>query len=116
MGWLIAIAPPVDGGSGRSLPTVLLAFCTLASTFTTCVTLYTVFLQLKHYYMPQLQRYVVRILIMYVSTYFLTSRPLLYAVASTISLFSLQLAEMIDLMRDLYEVRKTFSCVFFRHL
>ena len=32
-------------------------------------------------------------------------RPMLYAVASTISLFSLQLAEMIDLMRDLYEVR-----------
>lgn len=28
---------------------------------------------------------------------------MLYAVASTISLFSLQLAEMIDLMRDLYE-------------
>lgn len=31
--------------------------------------------------------------------------PMLYAISSTISLFSLQLAEMIDLMRDLYEVR-----------
>lgn len=31
-------------------------------------------------------------------------RPLLYAIASTISLFSLQLAEMIGLVRDLYEV------------
>ncbi|WFD40063.1 uncharacterized protein MJAP1_003045 [Malassezia japonica] len=29
--------------------------------------------------------------------------PLLYAIASTISLFSLQLAEMIGLVRDLYE-------------
>ena len=34
---------------------------------------------------------------------------MLYAVASTISLFSLQLAEMIDLMRDLYEVRIPYN-------
>lgn len=87
------IVPPVDGGSGRSLPRALLALCTLATIFTTIVSLYSILLQLKHYYKPSLQRYVVRILIM----------PLLYAVASTISLFSLQLAEMIDLMRDLYE-------------
>ena len=87
------MAPPVDGGSGRSLPRSLLALCTLATIFTTIVSLYSILLQLKNYYKPSLQRYVVRILIM----------PLLYAVASTISLFSLQLAEMIDLMRDLYE-------------
>ena len=87
------MAPPVDGGSGRSLPRSLLALCTLATIFTIIVSLYSILLQLKNYYKPSLQRYVVRILIM----------PLLYAVASTISLFSLQLAEMIDLMRDLYE-------------
>lgn len=61
-------------------------------------------LQLRHYYKPRLQRYVVRIVIMCVTA--LTSRPLLYATASAISLFSLQLAEMIDLVRDLYEVRE----------
>lgn len=37
----------------------------------------------------------------------LTTRPLLYAITSTISLFSLQLAEMIGLVRDLYEVCRT---------
>jgi len=43
-------------------------------------------------------------------------RPLLYAVSSTISLFSLQLAEMIDLMRDLYEVRHECNALTDRHL
>ncbi|WFD05956.1 hypothetical protein MVES1_001294 [Malassezia vespertilionis] len=78
---------PVDTGSGRALPSDLLLLCTCASIFTTLFSSYSVIRQLSHYYKPYLQRYVVRILVM----------PLLYAIASTISLFSLQLAEMIDL-------------------
>ncbi|WFD30092.1 hypothetical protein MSPP1_001106 [Malassezia sp. CBS 17886] len=88
-------SPPPDEGSGRSLPSELLLLCTCATIFTTVFSSYSVLQQLKHYYKPYLQRYVVRILIM----------PLLYAVTSTVSLFSLQLAEMIGLVRDLYEVR-----------
>lgn len=85
--------PAIDDGSGRSLPPELLLLCTIATVLTTWFSTYSLVLQLKHYYKPRLQRYVVRILVM----------PMLYAVSSTISLFSLQLAEMIDLMRDLYE-------------
>lgn len=92
-------------GSGRALPVELLWFCTLATIFTTIWSSYSVGLQLKHYYRPRLQRYVVRILVMYVNKRCSNIRPLLYAVASTISLYSLQLAHMIDLVRDLYEVR-----------
>ena len=85
--------PPPGPGSGRSLPAYLLFLCACATIFTCVASTLSVWLQLKHYYRPMLQRYVVRILIL----------PPLYAVASTISLFSLQLAEMIDLLRDLYE-------------
>ncbi|KAI3625301.1 hypothetical protein CBS9595_000662 [Malassezia furfur] len=82
-----------DEGSGRSLPIRLLLLCTCATLFTTVYSSYSIWLQLKHYYKPFLQRYVVRILVM----------PLLYAITSAISLYSLQLAEMIGLVRDLYE-------------
>lgn len=58
--------PPEDWGSGRSLPPALLLLCTLATLFTTVVSSYSVWLQLKHYFKPRLQRYVVRILIMLV--------------------------------------------------
>lgn len=95
-----------DDGSGRSLPAYILILSTGATLFSTVFSSYSIWLQLKHYYKPYLQRYVVRILVMYVISqkFSNTNRPLLYAIASTISLFSLQLAEMIGLVRDLYEV------------
>lgn len=55
-----------DEGSGRSLPIRLLLLCTCATLFTTVYSSYSIWLQLKHYYKPFLQRYVVRILVMYV--------------------------------------------------
>lgn len=60
-------SPPKDWGSGRSLPPILLLLCTLATLFTTVASSYSIWLQLKHYFKPRLQRYVVRILIMYVT-------------------------------------------------
>ena len=39
----------------------------MATLCTTWLSVYSVILQLKHYYKPSLQRYVVRILVMYVT-------------------------------------------------
>ncbi|WFD41686.1 hypothetical protein MPSI1_000318 [Malassezia psittaci] len=82
-----------DHGAAGLLPADMLIPCTLATILTISISTYSIWLQLKHYYKPHLQRYVVRILVM----------PLLYAFTSMISLYSLQLAEVIGLVRDLYE-------------
>lgn len=55
---------PRDAGSGRSLPAELLFLCTCATLFTTVFSSYSILLQLKNYYKPYWQRYVVRILVM----------------------------------------------------
>ncbi|KAK2467656.1 hypothetical protein APHAL10511_000511 [Amanita phalloides] len=80
-------------GSGSSLPTpvlVLSGVCTLVAVLVSAVSIY---LQLKSYRKPLLQRMVARIMIMI---------PI-YAIASLISLFSLEAAFVIDAIRDIYE-------------
>ncbi|TKY89457.1 hypothetical protein EX895_001988 [Sporisorium graminicola] len=84
---------PEGSGSGRSLPVPLLIVSTLSAIFASCFSVYLIWKQLKNYRKPTLQRYVVRLLIMV---------PI-YSIASVISLYSLQLADVIDLIRDLYE-------------
>ncbi|CAD6914047.1 unnamed protein product [Tilletia controversa] len=86
--------PPLEGGgSGRSLPLPLLATAAACSIFATLLSIYSIVRQLNAYYKPALQRYTVRILVMV---------PI-YAVASLTSLFSLNSAFVVDVMRDLYE-------------
>ncbi|EPQ28518.1 uncharacterized protein PFL1_03821 [Pseudozyma flocculosa PF-1] len=85
--------PPEGGGSGRSLPNALLIVSTLSALFATLFSFYLIWKQLKNYRKPTLQRYVVRLLVMV---------PI-YSIASIISLYSLNLADVIDLIRDLYE-------------
>ncbi|KAJ1020517.1 hypothetical protein NDA13_005833 [Ustilago tritici] len=85
--------PPEGSGSGRSLPMPLLVMSTLAALLATVFSVFLIWKQLKNYRKPTLQRYVVRLLLMV---------PI-YSIASVISLYSLQLADIIDLFRDLYE-------------
>ncbi|KAG8995291.1 hypothetical protein FRB94_002171 [Tulasnella sp. JGI-2019a] len=82
-----------SGGSGGRLnPTLLLCagLSTAAGTGISCMSIY---LQLKNYRKPILQRMVVRIMLMV---------PI-YAIASLIALFSLEAAFFIDAVRDIYE-------------
>lgn len=65
--WIAVQVPPQDSGTGKSLPSSFLTLCTMATLCTTWLSVYSVILQLKHYYKPSLQRYVVRILVMYVT-------------------------------------------------
>ncbi|KAJ3496542.1 hypothetical protein NLJ89_g10472 [Agrocybe chaxingu] len=80
-------------GAGSRLPTVLLVFAGLSTLVAVLVSFWSILLQLRSYRKPALQRMVVRIMIMV---------PL-YAVASLISLFSLEAAFVIDAIRDIYE-------------
>ncbi|TIA99750.1 hypothetical protein E3P96_02828 [Wallemia ichthyophaga] len=80
-------------GSGSQLPTVLLVLCTLSALLATIISLAGIKTHLLNYRMPLLQRFTVRILVML---------PV-YALASLISLFSLDAAYWIDVGRDLYE-------------
>lgn len=86
--------PPVSGGgSGRSLPPALLWTATASALFSTFFSLYSINSQLRSYRKPVLQRYVVRLLLMV---------PI-YSLSSMASLFSLQAAFVIDVIRDIYE-------------
>ncbi|GAA5958399.1 hypothetical protein JCM21900_002182 [Sporobolomyces salmonicolor] len=85
-----AAGPP---GSGTNLPTSVLVAATVSAVFSTLLSLATVYLQLKHYHRPRLQRFVVRILCMV---------PI-YSLSSLISLYSLDLAFFVDAVRDIYE-------------
>jgi Organic solute transporter Ostalpha len=86
--------PPVSGGgSGRSLPPALLWTATASALFSTFFSLYSINSQLRAYRKPVLQRYVVRLLLMV---------PI-YSLSSMASLFSLQAAFIIDVLRDVYE-------------
>ncbi|KAI0711759.1 organic solute transporter Ostalpha-domain-containing protein [Earliella scabrosa] len=83
----------LGGGSGSALPFPVLlvaGICTLIATFVSAMS---ILLHLKNYRKPHLQRQVIRIMLMV---------PL-YAVASFISLFSLEAAFFIDVVRDIYE-------------
>lgn len=98
-------------GSGSSLPLPVLALAGISTIVAVIVSGISIWLQLRNYRKPLLQRYlshrvhstrilsqpcrmVVRIMVMV---------PL-YAVASFISLFSLEAAFFIDAIRDIYEV------------
>jgi len=85
--------PSLGSGSGSSLPWPLLLASGLATLVATVVSATSIYLHLKNYRKPILQRMVVRIMLMV---------PL-YAISSLISLFSLQAAFFIDVIRDIYE-------------
>ncbi|GAA5879900.1 hypothetical protein JCM16303_004390 [Sporobolomyces ruberrimus] len=80
-------------GSGSHLPKAVLISATVSAALSTILSLVTVWLQLKHYHRPRLQRFVVRILLMV---------PI-YSIACLISLYSLDLAFFVDAVRDIYE-------------
>ncbi|OJA12705.1 hypothetical protein AZE42_02877, partial [Rhizopogon vesiculosus] len=78
-------------GSGLPLPVLLLAG--ISTLIAVTVSGLSIWLQLRNYRKPLLQRMVVRIMLMV---------PI-YALASLISLFSLDAAFVIDVIRDIYE-------------
>ncbi|KAF8335120.1 DUF300 domain-containing protein [Amanita rubescens] len=80
-------------GSGSSLPVPVLILAGVCTFVAVLVSAVSILLQLRNYRKPLLQRMVVRIMIMV---------PL-YAIASFISLFSLEAAFVIDAIRDIYE-------------
>ncbi|KAG7447667.1 DUF300-domain-containing protein [Guyanagaster necrorhizus] len=81
------------GGAGSRLPTVVLVVAGVSTVIAVLVSAMSIYLQLKNYRRPVLQRMVVRIMIMV---------PI-YGVSSFISLFSLEAAVFIDAVRDIYE-------------
>ncbi|CCM05294.1 uncharacterized protein FIBRA_07508 [Fibroporia radiculosa] len=85
--------PGLGSGSGSSLPFPVLLLAGLATVTATVVSATSILLHLKNYRKPVLQRMVVRIMVMV---------PI-YAISSFISLFSLQAAFFIDVIRDIYE-------------
>ncbi|GAA6058395.1 hypothetical protein JCM3770_002471 [Rhodotorula araucariae] len=91
-------------GAGSHLPLAVLVAATISAGFSTILSIATVWLQLKHYHKPRLQRFVVRILVMV---------PI-YSISSLISLYSLDLAFFLDAVRDVYEVLPT-DHAFFPH-
>ncbi|KAH7929166.1 DUF300-domain-containing protein [Leucogyrophana mollusca] len=80
-------------GSGSSLPLPVLLTAGIATFVAVVVSGISIYLQLINYRKPFLQRMVVRIMVMV---------PI-YAVSSLISLFSLDAAFFIDVVRDIYE-------------
>ncbi|KAI0081589.1 DUF300-domain-containing protein [Panus rudis PR-1116 ss-1] len=92
-GKMVDVLPDLGRGSGSSLPYPVLVLAGLATVIATAISTISIHLQLKNYRKPHLQRQVVRIMVMV---------PL-YAIASLISLFSLQAAFFIDAVRDIYE-------------
>lgn len=85
--------PITGGGAGRALPKPILFASAACALFATAYSLYSIDQQLRAYRKPILQRYVVRLLLMV---------PI-YSLASMASLFSLQAAFVIDVIRDVYE-------------
>lgn len=89
----IALFPGLGSGSGSSLPLPVLITSGVATLVASVVSALSIYLHLKNYRKPILQRMVIRIMLMV---------PL-YAISSLISLFSLQAAFFIDVVRDIYE-------------
>ncbi|KAH8155621.1 uncharacterized protein LAJ45_00631 [Morchella importuna] len=82
------------GGSGTSkLSNAAIIVAGVASLVATVLACFSIWLQLKNYRKPLLQRYVVRILLMV---------PI-YAISSWVSLISLTAAFFVDPIRDVYE-------------
>ncbi|KAI0699764.1 organic solute transporter subunit alpha/Transmembrane protein [Cerioporus squamosus] len=88
-----SLLPKLGHGSGSALPFPILLVAGLCTTIATLVSAVSIIMHLKNYRKPHLQRQVIRIMLMV---------PL-YAIASFISLFSLEAAFFIDAVRDIYE-------------
>uniref|UniRef100_A0A0W0G6B2 Hypothetical DUF300 domain-containing protein n=1 Tax=Moniliophthora roreri TaxID=221103 RepID=A0A0W0G6B2_MONRR len=82
-----------DSGVGSRLPVSVLILSGVSTAIAVTISATSIWLQLKNYRKPALQRMVVRIMVMV---------PL-YAVSSFIALFSLRAAFFIDAVRDIYE-------------
>ncbi|KAF9477202.1 DUF300-domain-containing protein [Pholiota conissans] len=82
-----------EPGARSRLPAVLLVLAGISTVVAVLVSALSILLQLRNYRKPALQRMVVRIMVMV---------PL-YAIASLISLFSVEAAFFIDAIRDIYE-------------
>ncbi|RPD56533.1 DUF300-domain-containing protein [Lentinus tigrinus ALCF2SS1-6] len=89
----MAFLPKLGHGSGSALPFPILLVSGLCTVVATFVSAMSILMHLKNYRKPHLQRQVIRIMLMV---------PL-YAIASFISLFSLEAAFFIDVVRDIYE-------------
>lgn len=87
------VAVPDGSGTGRSLPPSLLIVAAVSSLSATVLSLTSIYTHLKNYRKPNLQRFVVRLILIV---------PI-FATSSLIGLFSLPAAFLIDLVRDLYE-------------
>ncbi|KAF5353742.1 hypothetical protein D9758_008638 [Tetrapyrgos nigripes] len=83
----------MSGGAGSRLPVPVLVLAGISTFIAVLISATSIWLQLKNYRKPILQRMVVRIMVMV---------PI-YAVSSFISLFSLEAAFFIDAVRDIYE-------------
>lgn len=59
-----SVAKDGGAGSGSKLPLWVLVSATISAGLSTVLSLGTIWLQLKHYHKPRLQRLVVRILVM----------------------------------------------------
>ncbi|KAH9029395.1 organic solute transporter Ostalpha-domain-containing protein [Lactarius hengduanensis] len=80
-------------GSGSALHPAILRVAAISTAIATLVSAISILMHLKNYRKPMLQRMVVRVMLMV---------PI-YAVSSLISLFSLDVAFIIDAIRDVYE-------------
>ncbi|ORZ26781.1 organic solute transporter Ostalpha-domain-containing protein [Lobosporangium transversale] len=88
-----SIGVPSTGGSGAELPSIAVWAAGGFAFTATMISMVAIWMQLKHYRKPLLQRYVVRILLMV---------PI-FAISSWISLVSLSMAFYVDALRDIYE-------------
>ncbi|KIM23098.1 hypothetical protein M408DRAFT_11734 [Serendipita vermifera MAFF 305830] len=104
-GYLLSLLKKPDhgSGSGSALHPAILITAGIAAFAATVLATFSIWLQLKNYRRPILQRQVIRIMLMI---------PL-YAISSFISLFSLEAAVVIDALRDIYE---SFVIYCFFHL
>lgn len=83
----------IGSGAGNHLPTPALVISGVSTLIAVVVSVWSIFLHLKNYRKPVLQRMVIRIIVMV---------PI-YAISSLISIFSVQAAFFIDVARDIYE-------------
>ncbi|KAJ5679208.1 hypothetical protein N7462_007452 [Penicillium macrosclerotiorum] len=84
---------PVGGGTGSSLAQAIIITSGVSALVSSLLSLVSIWLQIKNYRKPLLQRYVVRILLMV---------PI-YAASSWTSIVSLRAAQFLDPIRDIYE-------------
>lgn len=94
----ISISIQQEETTGQLDP-ILLFCCLFSVLFSTLYSSYTIYTHLLNYRKPILQRHVIRLLLMV---------PI-YSLSSLISLFSIQAAPLIDLLRDLYEAFVIYS-------